>query len=163
MSIGLVIGSLALGGCGGDDPDDETTEAAGATDTPVCEPVQPELEGEATQTVAITLTDFQIAPVAVEVDAGIVTFATSNEGGAVHEFAVLPGGGDVPFIEPGVPDEEALEAAGAFELEGYGPGGDCNATWELAPGEYTLFCIIDGGDGETHYEKGMEATLTVLG
>ena len=161
--VALVCAALSLGGCGGDDTaDSEATEAAEGGDE-TCEPVNPELEGDADQTVPITLTDYQFAPPAVEVAAGTITFATSNEGGEAHELAVLPGGGEVPFVEPGVPDEAALEAAGAFELEGYGPGQDCNATWELEPGDYTLFCILEASDGETHYEKGMEASLTVTG
>ena len=37
-----------------------------------------------------------------------------------HELAFLPDGGEVPFTEDGAPDEAALEAAGAFELEAFG-------------------------------------------
>ena len=86
---------------------------------------------------------------------------TTNNGENNHELAFLPGGGEVPFIEPGVPDEDALAEDGAFELEGYSPGQSCNATYELEPGEYTIFCIVPADDGETHYEKGMSGTLTV--
>lgn len=166
LSVALLCAGLAVAGCGGDEVDDEASEASAAAATEgevACEPVNPDLESEAGETVEVTLREYEFDPPAIEVEAGTVTFATTNAGGAVHEFAVLPGGGDVPFVEPGVPDEEALEAAGAFEMEGYGPGQDCNATWELEPGDYTLFCIIDAGDGETHYEKGMEGTLTVTG
>ena len=54
---------------------------------------------------------------AVEVAAGTITFATTNEGGEAHELAVLPGGGEVPFIEPGVPDEDAARLGqGATEV-----------------------------------------------
>lgn len=167
--VALVCCALALSGCGDDDPDSgSSTQAAAGDDQAAeeageCEPVNADMEGDADQVVEVTLSDFAFNPVSMEVDAGTVTFATTNEGGSVHEFAVLPGGGDVPFIEEGVPDEDALEAAGAFEMEGYGPGGTCNATWELEPGEYTLFCIIEASDGLTHYEKGMEGTLTVRG
>ena len=91
-----------------------------------------------------------------------MTFAASNDGDEAHELAFLPGGGEVPFTD-GAPDEAALEEAGAFELEGFAPGTDCNATYELEAGEYTIFCIIEAADGETHYEKGMEGTLTVTG
>ncbi|HKJ54507.1 MAG TPA: hypothetical protein VJ978_00840 [Nitriliruptoraceae bacterium] len=169
----LVCCALAMSGCGDDDPDDATDAAAStpaaagddqeAEEAGECEPVNADMEGDADQVVEVTLSDFAFNPVSMEVDAGTVTFATTNEGGSVHEFAVLPGGGDVPFVEEGVPDEDALEAAGAFEMEGYGPGGTCNATWELEPGEYTLFCIIEASDGLTHYEKGMAGSLTVRG
>jgi hypothetical protein len=78
---------------------------------------------------------------------------------------VLPGGGDVPMTAEGAPDEAALEAAGAFELEAFSPGQTCNATWELEAGSYTIFCIVelqDGADdGKTHLTEGMKGTLTV--
>lgn len=76
-------------------------------------------------------------------------------------MAFLPGGGEVPLTDDGAPDENALGEAGAFELEGYGPGDTCNATYELDPGTYTLFCIIPAADGETHFEKGMDGELVV--
>jgi plastocyanin len=56
-----------------------------------------------------------------------------------------------------------LAAAGAFELEAFGPGQNCNATYELEPGDYTIFCIVETEDGDTHYELGMRGTLTVTG
>ena len=96
----------------------------------------------------------------VEAPAGIVTFALDNQGAENHELAFLPGGGEVPFTD-GAPDEAALEDAGAFELEAFSSGQTCNATYDLEPGEYTLFCIIETADGETHYELGMQGTLTV--
>ncbi len=128
-----------------------------------CSSVNAALEDEADATVDIALTDYAFNPDEVEVDAGVVTFATSNQGTEAHEFAVLPGGGDVPLTADGAPDEDALAEAGAFELEAYGPGRTCNATWELEPGDYTLFCIVEAADGETHASKGMVGTLTVDG
>ncbi len=91
----------------------------------------------------------------------MVTFAATNAGGEAHELAFLPGGGEVPLTQDGAPDEEALAEAGAFELEAFPPGEDCNATYELEAGEYTLFCIVEAADGETHHEKGMAGTLNV--
>ncbi len=38
----------------------------------------------------------------------------------------------------GEPDEDALSEAGAFELEAFGPGQSCSATYDLKPGTYTL-------------------------
>lgn len=126
-----------------------------------CEAVGEDLEAEADETVALELRDYEFDPADIEVDAGVVTFATSNEGQEAHELAFLPGGGDVPLTADGAPDEDALAAEGAFELEAYGPGQDCNATYELEAGEYTIFCIVEAADGETHAEKGMVGTLTV--
>jgi plastocyanin len=126
-----------------------------------CAPVGEDLEPDADQTVDLELIDYGFEPEEITVDAGVVTFATTNAGGEAHELAFLPGGGDVPMTDDGAPDEAALEDAGAFELEAYGPGQDCNATYELEPGTYTLFCIVEAADGETHYDKGMRGVLEV--
>lgn len=126
-----------------------------------CNPVNPALQTEAGEQVAIAAVDYAYRPAAVEVASGVTTFEVVNQGGEVHELAFLPGGGEVPFTADGEPDEAALEAAGAFELEGFGPGQTCNATYDLEPGEYTLFCIIQTDEGATHYEQGMRAQLTV--
>ena len=67
----------------------------------------------------------------------------------------------MPLTPEGAPDEDALAAEGAFELEAFPPGGSCNATYELEAGDYTLFCIVEAADGETHASKGMVGSLTV--
>lgn len=127
-----------------------------------CVPVNPELEQQADETVAITALDYGFAPSNVEVSAGVVTFEVINEGNEKHELAFLPGGGEVPFVD-GAPDEEALAAAGAFELEAFGPDQTCNATYKLEPGIYTVFCIVETANGATHYELGMHGTVVVEG
>ncbi len=141
--------------------EDAASGSASGTGEQACSPVGEDLEGDAEETVEIQLDEYAFIPPEVEVSAGVVTFATTNVGEEAHELAFLPGGGEVPFTEDGAPDEEALAEAGAFELEAYGPGQDCNATYELEAGEYTMFCIVEAPDGETHYEKGMAGTLTV--
>lgn len=170
----LALGTLLVA-CGDDDGADvrASGEASGSgsasnsgsggsgSGVASCAPVGGDLAADADQTVEIELLDYAFAPAAVEVSAGVVTFLATNGGDEVHELAVLPGGDDVAFIEPGVPDEDALAAAGAFELEGFPAGTSCDATWELEVGDYTLFCIVPAEDGETHYEKGMRGTLTV--
>lgn len=141
-------GSVAVGADSGDEAAD-------------CAPVNEDLEPDAVETVAIELQDYAFAPAAVAVDAGTVTFAANNTGSENHELAFLPGGGEVPLNDDGEPDEDALAAAGAFELEAFGPGDTCNATYELDPGTYTMFCIVTSADGETHYDKGMRGELVV--
>lgn len=136
-----------------------SASALAAADRP-CEPVGEDLADQASSTVEVELADYEFIPDDVTVDAGVVTFATTNTGNEAHELAFLPGGGDVPTTADGAPDEEALAAAGAFELEAYGPGQSCDATFELEPGTYTTFCIIAAPDGETHYAKGMRGTVT---
>lgn len=183
LFLAVVVAALVVAACGDDDGADVRTIDGGgsssssgsasasasasgsasgvaAAEKP-CAPVGEDLESEADSTVDLALRDYEFDPAPVTVDAGVVTFATSNEGQEAHELAFLPGGGDVPLTDDDAPDEEALAAADAFELEAYGPGQDCNATYDLAPGEYTLFCIVEAPDGETHAGKGMVTTLTV--
>ena len=61
----------------------------------------------------------------------------------------------------GHPDEAALEAVGAVELEAVGPELVRNATDELEPGTSTLCCIVRIDDDLTHDDEGMRATLVV--
>ena len=172
--LALVL-AVGTGGCGGDSDGEPASGSASATGTgsatgvggdaaqgaAECSPVGQELEAKATRTVAVGLEDFAFSPAEVEVAAGVVTFEASNTGSENHELAFLPGGGEVPINEQGEPDEDALGEAGAFELEAFGTGKTCKATYELEPGTYTLFCIVTGADGKTHYDKGMRARLVV--
>lgn len=154
-----------LGETEGEASASETASASGSSSAPAdepvdCAPVNSDLETQATQTITVTNTDFEFSPSDLEADAGVITFAVINDGDSNHELAFLPGGGEVPFTN-GVPDEDALADAGVFELEAFGPGQTCNATYELEPGTYTIFCIVEAEDGETHYEKGMKGELVV--
>lgn len=133
------------------------TDSGAAT----CIPVGTDLEGDATETIDVTLEEYAFNPSAISVDAGTITFAATNDGEENHEIAFLPGGGDIPLTDDGAPDEDALAEQGAFELEAFPPGESCNATYELEAGDYTLFCIVEAEDGETHASKGMVGTLTV--
>ncbi len=155
-----VVFSVGLTACG-DDGKDDGVATDSATEAATCAPVGTELEASALRTVALELKEFSFAPSTVEIGGGIVTFDAKNAGTLNHEVAFLPGGGDVPLTTAGAPDEDALAAAGAFELEAFGPGQSCKATYDLKPGTYSLFCIVTDADGKTHYEKGMRGRLTV--
>ncbi len=156
ISLTLLV---ALAGCG--DDVDEGEDAAAPAALRSCSPVGTELEEEATMTVDVELDEYAFRPSSMAADAGVVTFTAANVGEEEHELAFLPGGGDVPLDDRGLPDEDALAEAGAFELEAFGPVQTCNATYDLEPGEYTVFCIVRADDGETHAAKGMETTMTV--
>lgn len=167
---GLLVVAVAGCGEGGQGGQDtvapSTTVAESETAAPDaalrgCESVGEELESEADETVTVGLDEYAFDPSAIEVEAGVVTFAETNGGEEEHELAFLPGEGNVPLTAEGEPDEEALEAAGAFELEAFGPGQTCNATYALDPGTYTLFCIVAAPDGETHLTKGMRGQLVI--
>jgi plastocyanin len=156
LMLAITVGAAA---CSDDDAPDGVASDAGA-ERP-CEPVGAELEAEADTSISVDLTEYTLTPASIEVPAGVVTFVTENLGEEAHELAFLPGGGDVPVTATGEPDEDALGAAGAFELESYGPGQTCKATYDLEPGTYTLFCLVEAPDGKTHVDKGMRGTLTV--
>ena len=132
----------------------------GPTEPRECEPVNVDLEPQADQQIAVGANDFAFDQLEYSATAGTITFEVTNNGGEEHELAFLPGGGAVPFLD-GEPDEAALEAAGAFELEAFGPDQSCSATYDLPAGVYTLFCIVSTDDGQTHYDKGMKSTLIV--
>jgi len=159
-TVGVCAGlSLLAVGCG---TSEETAgDESAAEPMRSCEPVGTELEDRAVKVVDISTTDFLFTPADIDVPAGLVTFAVTNDGKHEHELAFLPGGGDVPFVD-GEPDEDALAAAGAFELEAFGPGQTCNATFELAAGTYTIFCIVRLDDDETHLHRGMEGQVTAV-
>lgn len=185
ITAGMLVGMFAFGlvACGDDDDggavrdisDDSGSgsgsgsasgsgsgsgSASGTAET-ACSPVGEELEADAAETVDITATEYEFDPSTVSVSAGIVTFAVTNAGNQNHELAFLPGGGDIPLTADGAPDEDALAEGGAFELEGFSPDQTCNATYDFEPGTYTLFCIVEAPDGETHASKGMIGELTV--
>jgi plastocyanin len=158
FAAALVVPAVALlAACGGG--------ADAASDAPPafrdCAPVGADRANEVVATVAVGLDEYAFTPSATTAPAGVVTFAATNRGSQEHELAFLPGGGDVPLDAKGRPDEDALTAAGAFELEGFGPDRTCEATFELDTGTYTLFCIVHAADGTTHLSKGMRGTLEV--
>jgi len=178
----LALG-LSLGACGSDDDGEAVREvgsgsegsgsggsggsgsggsgSGGSASAGECSPVGADLEDSAAETVAVALDDFLFDPAEISVAAGTVTFEAENNGTENHELAFLPGGGEIPMTDDDKPDEDALAEAGAFELEAFGPGQTCNATYELEPDTYTLFCIVESEDGTTHLEKGMQGELVV--
>jgi plastocyanin len=156
LALSLVL-LVALPACGDDAP--SAGDAAGSTRP--CEPVGEELADAADATVEVGLDEYRFTLAAASVRAGTITFDVTNDGDENHELAFLPGGGDVPLDDTGAPDEAALEQAGAFELEAFGPDQDCQATYELAAGDYTLFCLVEAEDGTTHLSKGMRSRLQV--
>lgn len=159
--VATVIGLSACGDEGRGGSDTGVGTDSSDSEEAACAPVGEDLESEATETLAVQLDDYAFVPPTPEVEAGVVTFAAENVGRENHELAFLPGGGEVPMTGEGEPDEAALADAGAFELEAFGPGQTCEATYDLEPGTYTLFCIVASSDGETHHEKGMEGELVV--
>lgn len=159
--------AVALGAAGcGDDGDTGSASGSGveadsSQEEATCSPVGEELAAKAIRTISIELQEYAFSPSTVQVNAGVVTFAAKNSGSENHELAFLPGGGEVLLTTSGEPDEDALAKEGAFELEAFSAGQSCNATYDVKPGTYTLFCVVTSTDGKTHYEKGMRGELVV--
>lgn len=174
-SICLVGIAALLLACGGGDAEPSEADAADATATDTAATV-----------IDITMSDHAYEPSEITVPAGKeVTLSFTNEGKAEHYFVV----GDAvdedeeEFDENlfnGVDLEKSKQAEGhdddhddeheeehedehhenEFELP---PGGSGSLTFTLPPskaGTYTIACFEETG-GKTHYEMGMEGTLTV--
>lgn len=110
--------------------------------------------GGASDTINVTMTDFQFQPNQFTVPAGQeITFNSSNNGAVVHNFVVMKLGtsaGD--FFD----DEDVPNVYWEVEIP---PGGsiDTSFTAPSEPGEYEVVCRTEG-----HIASGMTAKLTVV-
>lgn len=108
---------------------------------------------------------FRTAPSAAA--AGKITFSVKNIGGEKHEMVLVR-------TEPGVPlptkangtvNEKAIPKADHFgEVENIKPNKAKSLTRTLPAGSYVVFCnLVDkaGGTTRSHYDEGMQATITV--
>lgn len=94
--------------------------------------------------VEVTLADFAFNALPESVPAGNVFFATTNAGPSEHELEVL--GADGKPVD---------------EIEAHPPGQTKTMALRLAPGTYTVQCILKTAEGRTHAELGMTAPLRV--
>ncbi|HSB00339.1 MAG TPA: cupredoxin domain-containing protein [Anaerolineales bacterium] len=110
--------------------------------------------GGASNTIDVTMTDFQFQPSHFTVPAGQeITFNASNNGAVVHNFVIMKLGttaGDT------FDKEDAPNVYWETELQ---PGGSVNTTFTAPaePGEYEVVCRTPG-----HIISGMAAKLTVV-
>jgi uncharacterized cupredoxin-like copper-binding protein len=110
--------------------------------------------GGVSDTIDVTMTDFQFQPNQFTVPAGQeITLNSSNNGAVIHNFVVMKLGttaGDM-FDEEDVPNVY-------WEVE-IPPGGSVNTSFTAPqePGEYQVVCRTDG-----HIISGMTATFTVI-
>ena len=156
----LVAGTAAVLGvaaCGDDDGD-----SAGSG----CEIIGGDEAADVTAAVGVTLDEWSIVVDAESASAGPVTFSVRNAGDEPHELVILRATPADLTVADGQVDEAALgEDAFIGEVEAFDSGGTCNGTFELAAGEYVLFCNIleeeEDGEVESHFDHGMMTTLTV--
>lgn len=124
----FLAATAVLSACGGGD-DGGSEEAAEA---PACDPVG---EGGG-RPVAVTLTEFSVAPEPASVAAGEVTFDLRNDGAESHELVVVRAASPAELaVVDGRVDEDALPA-GAFigEVESFAAGETCEGTFDLTAG-----------------------------
>lgn len=110
--------------------------------------------GGVSNTIDVTMTDFQFQPAQFSVPAGEeITFKSSNNGAVVHNFVIMKLGttaGD--FFD----DEDVPNVYWETEVV---PGGSVDTTFTAPsePGEYQVICRTEG-----HIVSGMTAKLTVV-
>jgi len=110
--------------------------------------------GGVSNTIDVTMTDFQFQPNQFTVPAGEeITFNSSNNGAVVHNFVIMKLGttaGD--FFD----DEDVPNVYWEVELV---PGGSTNTSFTAPsePGEYQVVCRTEG-----HIVSGMTAKLIVV-
>lgn len=100
------------------------------------------------------------------VPAGWVTFRITNGGRELHQLQVvrltdkksIP---DVILALTDHPDEIPSWLQPLGGPNGVMPGGKARATIRLAPGQYTLLCLIPDKDGVFHVIRGMHKAITV--
>ena len=177
LAVAVVVAvGLGVAGCGGDD-DDSTVEAEAATTTTTTEETTAEETKPSRSKVSVSLGEWFIEPNVDTVDAGEVTFKTTNDGGVVHELIVLKtdiAGADLPVTGDAVDLDKAGKVFGDVHegtgeegdehgvgeenvvVEHLDPGASAKYTMDLKPGSYVLICNIPG-----HYAAGQWVEFTV--
>jgi hypothetical protein len=102
------------------------------------------------------------------ITAGPTTFRLINDGPDLHHLYIvrLDGGHTMKELQETIAADGYPLPSWAFEVGGpnaVGAQGVANATMDLTPGEYMLFCVIPAPDGVGHVLKGMVRRLTVMG
>jgi len=129
--VAILVGTVfAAAGCGGDDEGSAATSPRPATSAAT--------GGAPTGTVInVDERDFTIEISTMELTAGTYTFVATNSGQTTHALE----------IEGQGLEEETADLA---------PGDSAELTITLEPGEYELYCPVDG-----HKDRGMELDITV--
>src|SRR5215208_1803030 len=110
--------------------------------------------GGASDTIDVTMTDFQFQPSQFIVPAGQeITFKSSNNGAVVHNFVVMKLGTTAgEFFD----EEDMPNVYWEVELQ---PGASVDSSFKAPsePGDYEVVCRTEG-----HIVSGMTAKLTVV-
>jgi len=110
--------------------------------------------GGVSNTIDVTMTDFQFQPSQFTIPAGQeITFTSSNNGAVVHNFVIMKFG---TSAGPMFDDEDIPNVYWEVELL---PGADTNTSFTAPtePGDYEVVCKTEG-----HIASGMTGKLTVV-
>jgi len=115
-------------------------------------------------TVSVELKEGSVTPDKRSIShAGRVIFKVKNTGTVAHEMVILKT--DIPADALPVAEGKVKEeAAGKVidEIEEFPPNTEKQITLDLSAGRYVLFCnVLESGQTEGHYQKGMRAAFTV--
>jgi hypothetical protein len=187
----VLLGALAFGACGSDEPppgaaetgENPTTTAAEATTTvPADEATTTttaEEEGQAdavpvseeVTAIDLTATEYAYAGLdaGAEVPAGLVQVNITNDGEEEHQATIVRLHDDTTLDEFAAAGASDPTGAAALALvDGYGgpnsaapQGGTASATSNLVAGEYLMICFIPAPDGAPHAAHGMLTPFTV--
>lgn len=114
---------------------------------------------EASTDLEVTTTDFQFAPTSWTVPAGEeISIVITNDGSVLHEWVLMQPGVTIES-EADLPEtEEELLADFVYVEDEVDAGATKTLTFTApAAGTYQVICAI-----ETHFDAGMEGTLTVV-
>ncbi|MDP9495141.1 MAG: cupredoxin domain-containing protein [Actinomycetota bacterium] len=114
---------------------------------------------EASTDLEVTTTDFQFAPTSWTVPAGEeISIVITNDGSVLHEWVLMQPGVTIDS-EADLPEtEEELLADFVYVEDEVDAGATKTLTFTApAAGTYQVICAI-----ETHFDAGMEGTLTVV-
>jgi hypothetical protein len=120
--------------------------------------------GSATTTVAVRLTEWEMAVSPGAIRAGDTRFDVTNDGDLAHNLVLVKS--DLPTAElpvlAGRVDVTKLHVAGSAGPFAPGTAVEGADAYEvnLSPGKYVLFCDVLA-QGESHYQNGMFAGLLV--
>lgn len=139
VAVGVAV-SFGIAACGDDNND--TTSAASDTSSTEASTTESTTAsgggGGAGGTVDISETEYKLDPADATVKSGSVTIDVSNDGQITHNLEIEGNG----IEEQGI---DNLDAGSTGKL-----------TVDLQPGDYEIYCSIDG-----HRDLGMEGSITV--
>ena len=154
--VGLVVLSMALVACGGDDDDDAGGDTGGETPA---------------NTLTVTEVDYGYE-LEGEPEAGTVTFAMENTGEEIHMIAVCKVKGDASITEvtdAAQADEESAFGEVCEEQSGIDGAGGIQApgtayevtVTDVEEGRYVAMCFIPDAEGTPHLALGMAEEFEV--